>query len=54
MNNVEQSVLQMRFDNAQFERGIKQSINSLDSFNKSADNVIKKNGLSQEIGRAHV
>ena len=49
MNNVEQSVLQMRFDNAQFERGIKQSINSLDNFNKSADNVIKKNGLSQGL-----
>ena len=49
MNNIEQSVLQMRFDNAQFERGIKQSINSLDNFNKSVDNAIKNNRLTQGL-----
>lgn len=32
--NIEQRVVQMRFDNAQFEKGIAQSYNSLDRFEK--------------------
>lgn len=32
--NIEQRVVQMRFDNAQFEKGISQSYNSLDRFEK--------------------
>lgn len=45
--DVEQRVVEMRFDNAQFERGISQSQASLEAFNKSLGDLGgSKNGLA--------
>ena len=45
-NNVEERIVQMKFDNAQFEQGIKTSMSSLESFDKSLRSKEGTQGLS--------
>lgn len=49
--DIEQRVVQMRFDNAQFEKGIKQSYESLDQFEKKLNMKGAAKGL-EEVQRA--
>ena len=45
-NNVDQRIVEMRFDNAQFENGVKQSTESLDKLKSSLDfSKVDKKGL---------
>lgn len=45
-NNVEERIVQMKFDNAQFEQGIKTSMSSLESFDKSLRSKEGTQGLT--------
>ena len=44
--NVEERIVQMKFDNAQFEQGIKTSMSSLESFDKSLRSKEGTQGLT--------
>lgn len=43
MSEVEQRVVQMKFDNAQFEAGVQQTLQSLEKLNKSIEDNTKSN-----------
>ena len=43
---IDQRVVEMRFDNAQFEKNIKQSMDSLNQLDRSIDNLEGSDGLS--------
>lgn len=47
MNSIEQRVLQMQFDNAQFEKGIRTSTESLEKFEKTLELSNATKGLSE-------
>ena len=49
-NNVEERIVQMKFDNVQFEQGIKTSMSSLESFDKSLRSKEGTRGLSEIAG----
>lgn len=49
MSSIDEQVVQMQFDNKQFEAGIKQTTNSLDSLNKS----LKMEGATKGLEAAH-
>jgi tape measure domain-containing protein len=49
MKNIEEQVVQMQFDNKQFEAGIKQTTTSLDGLNKS----LKMEGATKGLNDAH-
>lgn len=53
---VDQKVVEMQFNNAQFERNIQTSISSLDRLKQSLNLNGAARGLDEidEIGRAHV
>jgi hypothetical protein len=55
-NVIDNRVVQMQFDNQQFERGVKQSINSLNQLDGSLKNVKQNNGaqaLTSALGSIH-
>ena len=41
--SIDQRIVEMQFDNAQFERGIEQSVNSLNNLDKTIDNLGRGN-----------
>ena len=57
MTSIDERVVSMKFDNAQFEKGAKDTIGTLDKLKKGLSLEGAKKGLSglaNEIGRAHV
>lgn len=55
-NVIDNRVVQMQFDNQQFERGVKQSINSLNQLDGSLKNIKQNNGaqaLTSALGSIH-
>lgn len=47
MSQVERRVLELEFDNRNFESGVKQSLDTIDRFNRSLDNLGKSDGFAK-------
>lgn len=47
MNQVERRVLELEFDNQNFEHGVKQSIDTIGQFNKSLESIGEHDGFSK-------